>query len=101
MVHDIVLRKTNNRYIAKSQKWPEVYVEENSRSEALQQIKTRLFDYLSNQVEIVQVEVPLPTNTGNPWIDTLGWFKDDPTFDDLQDEIAAYREELDKEQLLV
>jgi len=38
-----------------------------------------------------------PTRTGNPWLDKFGWFKDDPTFDDLQLEIAAYRRELDKE----
>jgi len=37
------------------------------------------------------------TLTGNPWLDKFGWFKDDPTFDDLQLEIAAYRRELDKE----
>lgn len=98
MVYDVILTKTNNRYIAKSQKWPEVYVEENSRSEALRQIKTRLLDYLTNQVEIVQIEIPFPTNTGNPWIDNFGVFKDDPTFDDLQAEIAAYRQEIDREQ---
>jgi hypothetical protein len=38
-----------------------------------------------------------PTLTGNPWLDKFGWFKDDPTFDDLQLDIAAYRRELDKE----
>jgi len=38
-----------------------------------------------------------PNLTGNPWLDKFGWFKDDPTFDDLQFEIAAYRLELDKE----
>jgi hypothetical protein len=39
----------------------------------------------------------LPTKTGNLWLDKFGWFKDDPTFDDLQAEIAAYRREIDKE----
>ncbi len=38
-----------------------------------------------------------PTLTGNPWLDKFGLFKDDPTFDDLQLQIAAYRRELDKE----
>jgi hypothetical protein len=37
--------------------------------------------------------VPLPDETGNPWLDKFGWFKDDPTFDDLQAEMAAYRQE--------
>jgi len=47
--------------------------------------------------EVVKLEVPLPNETGNPWLDKFGWFKDDPTFDDLQAEIAAYRKEVDLE----
>jgi hypothetical protein len=50
-----------------------------------------------NKVEVVQVDIPLATQTGNPWIDKFGWFKDDPTFDDLQAEIEAYRDEIDRE----
>ena len=34
--------------------------------------------------------------TNNPWLDKFGWFKNDPTFDDLQREIAAYRQEIDR-----
>ncbi|NET67312.1 MAG: hypothetical protein F6K63_24175 [Moorea sp. SIO1G6] len=33
--------------------------------------------------------------------DKFGWFKDDPTFDDLQAEIAAYRQEIDQEILIL
>ena len=36
--------------------------------------------------EVIQVEIPLPTNTGNPWLDKFGLSKDDPAFDDLQAE---------------
>jgi len=56
---------------------------------------------LANQnilfTEVVKLEVPLPNETGNPWLDKFGWFKDDPTFDDWQAEIAAYRKEVDLE----
>jgi hypothetical protein len=45
---------------------------------------------------VVQVDIPLPTETGNPWLDKFGCFKDDPTFDDLQAEIAADRQDIDK-----
>ncbi|HEY84563.1 MAG TPA: hypothetical protein G4N96_05565 [Chloroflexi bacterium] len=95
MIYDVILRKTNNKYIARAKEWPEVIVEENTRNKAIQQIKTRLIDYLTNQVEIIKIEIPLPTETGNPWLDKFGWFKDDPTFDDLQAEMAAYRQEID------
>ncbi|OJJ25672.1 hypothetical protein BI308_10120 [Roseofilum reptotaenium AO1-A] len=55
------------------------------------------FDYLTNKVEVVQVEIPLTTKTGNPWLDKVGCFQDDPTFDDLQVEIEAYRQAIDRE----
>ncbi len=97
MICDVILSKVNNKYIARAKEWPEVMVEENTRTEAIEQLKTRLMDYLTNQVEVVQVEIPLPAKTGNPWLDKFGWFKDDPTFDDLQAEIAAYRQEIDQQ----
>jgi len=49
--------------------------------------------------EVVKVDVSLPNETGNPWLDKLGWFKDDPTFDDWQAEIAAYRKEIDQQEI--
>ncbi|MEM9215994.1 MAG: hypothetical protein AAGD25_16815 [Cyanobacteria bacterium P01_F01_bin.150] len=52
---------------------------------------------MANEIEVVQVDIPLLGQTGNPWIDKFGWFNDDPTFDDLQSEIASYRQELDQE----
>ena len=96
MICDIILSKKNGKYIARAKEWPEVVVEEETRDKAIDQIKTRLVDYLTNQVEIVQVEIPLPAGTRNPWLEKFGWFRDDPTFDDLQAEIAAYRQEIDQ-----
>ena len=97
MLYNVTLRRQNNRYIAKAEGWPEITVIEDSRDAAIEQLKVQLTDYLNSQVEIVQVEVPLPEQTGNPWLDKFGWFKDDPTFDDLQAEIAVYRKELERE----
>lgn len=97
MIYDVILSRENDKYIARAKEWPEVTVVENSRDAAIDQLKSQLLDYLSNKVEVVQVDIPLSTQTGNPWLDKFGWFKDDPTFDDLQAEIAAYRQELDQE----
>lgn len=97
MIYDVILSRENDKYIARAKEWPEVTVVENSRDAAIDQLKSQLLDYLSNKVEVVQVDIPLLTQTGNPWLDKFGWFKDDPTFDDLQAEIAAYRQELDQE----
>ena len=96
MICDIILSRENSKYIARAKEWPEVVVEEDTRDKAIDQIKTRLVDYLTNQIEVVQVEIPLPTEMPNPWLEKFGWFKDDPTFDDLQAEIAAYRQEIDR-----
>jgi len=97
MIYDVILTKENDQYIARAKEWPEVTVVENSRDAAIEQLKSQLLDYLSNQVEVVQVDIPLSTPSENPWLDKFGWFKDDPTFDDLQAEMAAYRQELDQE----
>ncbi len=97
MICDIILSKKNGKYVARAKEWPEVVVEEDTCDEAIDQIKTCLVDYLTNQVEVLQVEIPLPAETRNPWLEKFGWFKGDPTFDDLQAEIAAYRQEIDQD----
>ena len=93
MMCDVIVSKENNKYIARAKDWPTIVAENEDRNRALEQVKNELINFLTNQ-EIVQIEVPLPSATGNPWLDKLGWFKDDPTFDTIQDEIAAYRQEI-------
>lgn len=83
--------------MARVKEWPEVMVEARTREATIQQVRTRLLEYLTHQVEVIQIQIPLPTKIGNPWLDKFGWFKDDPTFDDLQAEIAAYRAEMDQD----
>jgi len=97
MICDVVISRKNNKYIARVKDYPEIVVEEISRDSALTQVRSKLIDYLTNKVELVQIEVPIPTRTGNPWLDKFGWFKNDPTFEDLQSEISAYRKEIDRE----
>ncbi|MEL7359011.1 MAG: hypothetical protein AAFN40_20935 [Cyanobacteria bacterium J06560_6] len=97
MIYDVILSRENNKYVARAKDWPEVTVVESSHDAAISQLKSQLLDYLKNKIEVVQVDIPLPSQTGNPWLDKFGCFKDDPTFDDLQAEIAAYRQEIDQE----
>jgi len=61
MIYDVILTKENDQYIARAKEWPEVTVVENSRDAAIEQLKSQLLDYLSNQVEVVQVDIPLST----------------------------------------
>lgn len=96
MLYDVIVCRRKNKYIARVKNWPEVMAERTSREAAIDEVKAKLLDYLSDQVEVVQVEIPIQAKTGNPWLDKFGWFKGDPTFDDLQAEIAAYRQEIDQ-----
>ena len=97
MTYDVILHQENNAYIARVKEWPEVSVKERRRDEAIHHVKTRLRDYLTKQVDVVQIEVSLSSPPSHhPWSDKFGWFQDDPTFDDLQAEIAAYRKEIDQ-----
>lgn len=97
MLYDVILTKHKNIYTARVKEWPEVKVKVNSRERAIQQVKARLREYLTRQIEVIQVDIPLPESNPNPWLETFGRFKDDPTFEDMQAEIAAYRKELDSE----
>lgn len=97
MIYDVILSKKDNQYIARAKEWPEIIAIDNSRDAAIDQLKSQLLDYLTNEVEVVQIEIPISTQTGNPWLDKFGWFKDDSTFDDLQAEIATYRQEIEQE----
>ena len=98
MMYDVIFSRKENQYLARVKEWPEIMAYDNRRDKAIRQVQSQLLEFITQQqVEVVQIDVPLPTQTNNPWLDKFGWFKDDPTFDNLQSEIAAYRREIDKE----
>jgi hypothetical protein len=97
MICDVILSKENEKYVARVKDWPEVMVKETSRDKAITSVTSKLVDYLTKEVELIRVEVPLANKTGNPWLEKFGWFKNDPTFDDLEAEIASYRQQLERE----
>lgn len=96
MICDIILTPKNNQYIARVKEWPEIIVEGNTRDEVIHQVKSRLSEYLTNRSEVIRIEVPVPEKSENPWLDKFGMFQNDPTFDDWQAEIAAYRDEINR-----
>jgi predicted RNase H-like HicB family nuclease len=98
MICNVILSKENEDYIARVKDWPEVVVKESTREKAITGVKSKLLEYLNENVELIQIEVPVAGATGNPWVDKFGWFKDDPTFDDLESEIASYRQQIDIEE---
>lgn len=95
MTYNVILSHKDNSYIARVKEWPDVVVEEPSRDDAILRIQEELAKYLTKDVEIVPIEIPAASSKKTPWLEHFGAFKDDPTFDDLQAEIAAYRKEVD------
>ena len=78
MTYDVILSKKDNTYVARVKEWPEVVVEEKTREEAIRQVKEQLVEYLTSQVEVIQIDVDLPAKTGNPWLDNFGRLKTTP-----------------------
>lgn len=95
MICNVIVTKKTHGYIAKAVEWPDIVVENDNRERLIEDIRRKLIDYLANAVDIVQVEIPDREMSGNPWRDKFGFFKDDPTFNDLQDEIRKIRIESD------
>ena len=64
-----------------------------------QQALTRLRDSVTarlTQAEVVSMEIEVTEST-HPWLKFAGMFNNDPLFDEVLADIAAYRRELDAE----
>jgi predicted RNase H-like HicB family nuclease len=96
MTYDVILRKKQNKYVARVRDWPEVIIEEDSREEAIAQIKAQLSEYLSQPPEVIQIDLETVTHSGHPWVQFAGMWADDPTWDDFMVEVEAYRQEMDE-----
>lgn len=95
MTYEVILRKKQNKYIARVRYWPEVMIEEDTREAALTQIQQHLAAYLSQAPEVVPIELEPPATTAHPWLQFAGMWADDPTWDDFLKEVASNRQEID------
>ena len=96
MTYEVILRKTQNKYIPRVRDWPEVVIEEDTREAAITQIKQQLTAYLSQPPEIIPIELEPAAPGEHPWLQFAGMWADDPTWDDFMTEVAASRQEMDK-----
>jgi hypothetical protein len=75
---------------------PECIAEGSTEAEAVSNAKAALRSRLAQgKVVTIEMEESAKKLTGNPWLDSAGVFKDDPTYDEFLAEIAAYRKEAD------
>ncbi len=74
---------------------PEYRVESRDRQSALADLQKLVTAKLID-AEVVSLEIEIP-QPENPWLRFAGIFKDDQSFDRMQEDIAEYRREKDAE----
>ena len=92
---EVILSEKSGRYHARIRDWPEVFAEENTRDKAIESVSKNLVEFLSNQVEVVRIDIPIKNGEKNPWVTQFGRFSNDPTYDEFLEEIAGIRQQID------
>jgi hypothetical protein len=64
-----------------------------TRDEAVDKIRALISEKLS-QAELIQIQVPVSTES-NPWLAIAGIWRDHPDIDEVEENIQAYRREID------
>ncbi|BAZ09787.1 hypothetical protein NIES4071_15970 [Calothrix sp. NIES-4071] len=90
-----------NKFIASVVGIPNCSVVGSTRKEAIEIAHACLEDQLANG-DLVTIEVQVAPNRieDDPLIKNIGIFADDQTFDDFLAEIAAYRQQVDAQEVL-
>src|SRR5688500_10814145 len=73
----------------------ELTAEGSSSEEAVERLRAKMAESVSNGKQIVAVEVPAKQE--HPWMAYVGHLKDDPLFDEWQAAIQEYRRQRDIE----
>jgi hypothetical protein len=76
--------------------WTDCQATADSHDAAIAEIKRILSDGLT-RMDVVFIDLPTPP-AEDPWMKHAGMFKDEPLFDQVLEEIAIYRRELDAER---
>jgi hypothetical protein len=91
-----VEQQPNGQWLAQVLGWADCQAEAASREAAIVGIKQTLNDRLTRK-DVVFIDLPTP-QTEDPWMKHAGMFKDEPLFDQVLEEIATYRHELDADR---
>jgi hypothetical protein len=76
---------------------PNVTANGITEKEAIDKLKV-ILDAQFRNGKLVTIDIDIPskvTEKSDPWIDNMGIFQDDPTFDDFLAEVNNYRNEVD------
>jgi predicted RNase H-like HicB family nuclease len=101
-VNILLQQRADGKTVASVLEVPDCTAEENSREQAISSLRDNLIKKLET-VEVVSLE--LPTNQhddidlgrvqNRAWLKSAGIFKTDPQFEEFQQQIQSYRDELD------
>jgi hypothetical protein len=104
-VNILLQQREDGKTVASVLEVPDCTVEENSREQAISSLRSNLIRKLE-RAEVISLELPMNqskdrdldivTAPNYPWPKSAGIFKTDPQFEDFQQEIQSYRNELDK-----
>ena len=89
----------NRTFVASIVEFPHATANGATEQEAIDKLKSILDNQFRNG-KMVTIEIDLPIKKSpeksDPWIDNIGIFQDDPTFDEFLSEVNAYRNEIDR-----
>ena len=72
----------------------DIVAEGPTREEALARLTEQMQARIAHGAEVVSVEVGA---SENPWLKMAGMYKDDPLFDEWQQAIREYRDQVEKD----
>ena len=93
-LHILLEHNDQGNAIATVLELPNCQAEAPTREQALEKLKTHIETRLE-KAEILSLEIQPTTTPENPWMKFAGIFKDDPQFDEFQQCIQDYRQEID------
>lgn len=96
MTYDIlVTREAEKKYKARVLLLPEIVVTGKNEADVLNQVKVAIA-HLRASSHIVRLDAPgLTGDSDDPWLRFAGYWQDDPDWESFQEEIFAFRKEID------
>jgi hypothetical protein len=92
----VLVEQQDGFWVAQVLGWGECQAKADSRQAAIASLQTILSDRLTHG-DVIYLDVPV-TAPENPLMQYAGMFENDPQFEEVLGEIAAYRQELDLER---
>jgi predicted RNase H-like HicB family nuclease len=95
-VNILLQQRADGKTVASVLEVPDCTAVENSREQAISSLRNNLIEKLE-AVEVVSLELPMNQHKDQDrgWLRSAGIFKTDPQFEEFQQEIQSYRDELD------